>query len=75
MKGPKVLAGAGCGLLLISLLILGVSLALPALTNGRTSWEEATLGIVPGALCSGLSFLVLAGGVVWLLVTSRRAKS
>jgi hypothetical protein len=72
MKGPKVTAVAGCGCLVISLLVLGVSLLLPALTDGRTSWDEAMLGIVPGALCSTLSFLILVGGLIWLWLGGRK---
>lgn len=35
-----------------------VSVLLPTLTDGRTSWEEATLGIIPGMLIFFLSFIV-----------------
>jgi hypothetical protein len=30
--------------------VLVVSLLLPTLTDGRTSWDEALLGIIPGAI-------------------------
>lgn len=48
--------------------ILLVSLLLPALTDGRTSWDEAMLGIIPGALLLALSFVVAAAGLIVLLV-------
>jgi hypothetical protein len=51
--------------------ILVVSLLLPPLTNGRTSWEEAMLGIIPGALILIASFFVAAVGVV-ILVMKRK---
>lgn len=44
-----------------------VSLLLPALTDGRTSWDEALFGIIPGALVLALSFVIAAAGLfVWL---------
>ena len=48
--------------------VLLVSLLLPALTNGRTSWDEAMLGIIPGALLLVVSFVVAAVGAVVLIV-------
>ena len=38
--------------------VLLVSLLLPALTDGRTSWDEAMLGIIPGALLLSVSFVL-----------------
>lgn len=70
--GAKILTGIGCFFLAISLIVVAVSIALPPLTHGRTSWEEAMLGIVPGAICSVLSFLALAGGVIWLVAARRK---
>lgn len=69
---PKILAGLGCAGLVVFGLVLAVSLALPLATNGRTSWDEAMLGIVPGAACTSLSFLLLAGGLVWMFATRGR---
>ena len=48
-----------------------VSVLLPPLTNGRTSWEEAMLGIIPGALILMVSFVVAIVGVV-LLITKKK---
>ena len=48
--------------------VLLVSLLLPALTNGRTSWDEAMLGIIPGALLLVLSLVVAAAGAVVLIL-------
>ena len=47
--------------------VLLVSLLLPALTNGRTSWDEALLGIIPGALLLAVSFVVAVVGLVLTL--------
>ena len=52
--------------------VLLVSLLLPALTDGRTSWDEALLGIIPGALLLCVSFVVAAAGLVVILM--RRGK-
>ena len=52
--------------------VLLVSLLLPALTNGRTSWDEAMLGIIPGALLLLLSLVVAAAGAVVLIVKRRK---
>jgi hypothetical protein len=48
--------------------VLLVSLLLPALTDGRTSWDEAMLGIIPGALLLLVSLVVAAAGAVVLIV-------
>ena len=48
--------------------VLLFSLLLPALTDGRTSWDEAMLGIIPGALLLSLSFVVALAGLVVLIV-------
>ena len=50
-----------------------VSLLLPALTDGRTSWDEAMFGIVPGAIILVCSLVVAAAGVV-LMIVARRGK-
>ena len=52
--------------------VLLVSLLLPALTEGRTSWEEAMLGIIPGALVLALSFVVAVVGLVLMLVGRKK---
>jgi Na+-transporting NADH:ubiquinone oxidoreductase subunit NqrD len=44
-----------------------VSLLLPALTDGRTSWDEALFGIIPGALVLAFSFVVAVVGLFVML--------
>jgi hypothetical protein len=70
--GAKILIGVGAVLTLLCGAGLLVSLLLPVISDGKTSWEEAMLGIVPSAICGFLSFLLLAGGVVWFAVARRR---
>ncbi len=67
MIGKIILAVGVLGLLLGGGVLL-VSLLLPSLTSGRTSWEEAMLGIIPGALVLVVSFLITVAGVVLLLM-------
>ena len=55
--------------------VLIVSLLLPALTDGRTSWDEAMLGIIPGALLLSVSFVVAVVGLVVMIVKrSKKAR-
>lgn len=52
--------------------ILVVSLLLPTLTEGRTSWDEALLGIIPGALVFGVSFVIAVAGLAVMLLKRKR---
>jgi hypothetical protein len=54
--------------------VLLVSLLLPVLTDGRTSWEEAMLGIIPGALVLSFSFVVAVVGLVVMIVKRKGRK-
>lgn len=67
MKPALILTIVGGVLLAMSLLVLVVSLLLPIVNAGKASWDEAMLGIIPGAGCSCLSFFILLGGAIWLL--------
>ena len=49
-----------------------VSMLLPTLTDGRTSWEEALFGIIPGAIILLLSVIVSVVGLVVMMVGKRR---
>ena len=55
--------------------VLAVSLLLPSLTSGRTSWEEAMLGIIPGALVLVVSFLLALAGVIVIVVGKKSGKT
>ena len=52
--------------------VLLVSLLLPVLTDGRTSWDEAMLGIIPGALLLSLSFVVAVAGLIVIIMKRRK---
>ncbi len=59
---------------LLGLAVTGVSVALPMLTNGRTSWEEAALGIVPGILVLIVSFLMFVVGLIFVMKNRKKNK-
>ena len=60
----KIVLGLGILGFLLGILVSGVSLALPLLTDGRTSYEEAMLGFIPGVLLIVFSLLLsLVGGI------------
>lgn len=52
-----------------------VSVLLPVLTDGRTSWEEAMLGIIPGALLLVGSLVVAVAGLVVILMQRKKAQT
>jgi hypothetical protein len=78
-EGEEEMSKVGLVVLMLGILgvllgggVLLVSLLLPALTDGRTSWDEAMLGIIPGALLLVLSLVVAAAGALVLIL--KRAK-
>jgi hypothetical protein len=59
--------------LLLGLTVAIISAALVPLTVGRTSWDEAMLGIIPGIIVLVISFFITAAGVV-LVFLGRKKK-
>ena len=57
---------------LLGFTIAAVSAALVPLTDGRTSWEEAMLGIIPGILLLVFSFLLAIVGLVFVLKNRKK---
>ena len=53
--------------------VLGVSLLLPVVTDGRTSWDEAMFGIIPGAVVLVGAFFVALLGLIIVLAKRRKA--
>ena len=49
-----------------------ISILLPVITDGRTSWEEALLGIIPGAIVLAISFVIFIGGLIVVLVQRKK---
>lgn len=58
--------------LLLGIAVTGVSVALPLVSDGRTSWEEAMFGIIPGVIVLGLSFLVFLIGLIFVIKNRKR---
>ena len=54
--------------------VLLISLLLPVLTDGRTSWDEALLGIIPGAVVLAFSFVIFAVGLIIVLVQRKKKR-
>jgi hypothetical protein len=50
----------------------GASVALPLVTDGRVSWEEAALGIIPAALVLIGSFLVFVIGLIFVIKNRKK---
>ena len=61
--------------LLLGLLVTGISVALPIATDGRTSWEEAAIGIVPGVIVLLFSFLVFVVSLIFVIKNRGRSKN
>lgn len=55
--------------------VLLVSFLLPVLTNGRTSWDEALFGIIPGVLLVCLSFVIAVAGAVLIFLKKRKTRA
>lgn len=52
--------------------VLLISLLLPVITEGRTSWDEALLGIIPGAFVLVISFIIFVGGLIIVFVQRKK---
>ena len=70
----KIVLVVGILGVLLGLAVTGVSVALPIITDGRTSWGEAALGIIPGAIVLVFSFLVFVIGLIFVL-RNRKGKA
>ncbi len=58
---------------LLGLAVTVISAALVPMTNGRTSWEEAMLGIIPGIIVLFFSFLVFVLGLIFVIKNRKKA--
>ena len=57
---------------LLGFAITAISVALPLATDGRTSWEEAALGIIPGVVFLVISFFVFLIGLIFVLKNRKK---
>lgn len=58
---------------LLGLAVTVISAALVPMTNGRTSWEEAMLGIIPGIIVLFFSFFVFVLGLIFVIKNRKKA--
>lgn len=72
MIGKIVMILGVVGILLGGAVLL-ISALLPILTEGRTSWDEALLGIIPGAVVLVGAFFVFAAGLIAMLMKRKKA--
>jgi uncharacterized membrane protein YozB (DUF420 family) len=49
-----------------------VSALLPTLTDGRTSWDEAMFGLIPGAVLLSFSFIIALAGLIMMIMKRRK---
>jgi len=73
MIGKIVLILGILGILLGGAVVL-VSCLLPVLNEGRTSWDEAMFGIIPGAVVLFGAFIVFIVGLI-VVVMQRKKKA
>lgn len=59
--------------ILLGLAVTGISTALPIMTDGRTSWEEAMIGIIPGILVLIVAFLMFVVGLIFVLKNRKKS--
>jgi uncharacterized BrkB/YihY/UPF0761 family membrane protein len=57
---------------LLGLAVTVISAALVPMTNGRTSWEEAMLGIIPGIIVLFFSFIVFVLGLIFVIKNRKK---
>ena len=57
---------------LLGAAVLFISLLLPVVTDGRTSWDEALLGIIPGAFVLTISFIIFVAGLIVVLMQRKK---
>lgn len=58
--------------LLLGIAVTGISVALPFISNG-VSWEEAMLGIIPGAVVLVFSFFIFVIGLIFVIKNRKSA--
>lgn len=59
--------------ILLGLAVTVISASLVPMTNGRTSWEEAMFGIIPGMLVLVISFFIFVLGLIFVIKNRQKA--
>ena len=68
----KILLVLGILGILLGVAVTGVSVALPFVTDGKTSWDEAALGIIPGVIVLVLSFFPFLIGLIFVIINRKK---
>lgn len=68
----KIILVLGILGILLGLAVTGVAVALPIVTEGKTSWEEAALGIIPGVIVLVFSFLLAVLGLIFVIKNRKK---
>ncbi|MBK6723188.1 MAG: hypothetical protein IPG58_07875 [Acidobacteria bacterium] len=71
----KIILAIGILDVLLGLAIALISAALVPLTDGRTSWNEAMLGIIPGIVILVISFLIALIGVIMVIMGRKKSQN
>ncbi|MBK9527501.1 MAG: hypothetical protein IPO41_04100 [Acidobacteria bacterium] len=71
----KIILAIGILGVLLGLAIALISAALVPLTDGRTSWNEAMLGIIPGIVILVISFLIALIGVIMVIMGRKKSQN
>ena len=74
MIGKIVMILGILGILLGGAVLL-ISVLLPIMTDGRTSWDEALIGIIPGAVVLMGAFFLFVVGLVVMLVERKKKRA
>lgn len=69
----KIILALGILGILLGLAVTVISAALVPMTNGRTSWEEAMLGIIPGIIVLFFSFFIFLIGLIFVIKNRKKA--
>ena len=68
----KILLALGILGILLGVAVTGISAILPVVTDGRTSWEEALLGIIPGVAVLFFSFVLAVTGTILVIIGRKK---
>ena len=68
----KIVLILGISGLLLGVAVTGISVALPILTSGKTGWDEALIGIIPGALVLIVSFFMALIGAIFVIKNRKK---
>ena len=70
MRLAVLLVGVVC--FLLSTCVVGISASMPIINGPRASWNEAMMGIVPGAICAALSLIIAIVGLILVLLAPQK---